>query len=35
MYQLIENLGEMVGNLKMKLSYMLNVLITFSVGAQK
>ena len=29
MHRLIENLGGMVGNLKMKLSYMLNVLITF------
>ena len=32
---LIENLGGMVENLKMKLFYMLNKLITFSVEVQK
>ena len=35
MHQLIENLGGMVENLKIKLSYMLNELITFSVEVQK
>ena len=35
MYQPFENLGGMAENLRMKLSYMLNKLITFSVGVQK
>ena len=35
MHGLFENLGGMVENLKMKLFYMLNELITFSVGLQK
>ena len=35
MYQPFENLGGMAENLRMKLSYMLNKLITFLVGVQK